>query len=500
MTQFGQRGSVAFEIDFGRRVVGHVDVTTEGHLAVWLNGQVVWGRCGGAEESTPLCWHWVELLEFLALNWVAISVEEAYPADLSPQLPGLLWAAAEERWRRPGLSQDQLEDESVRVHAYARRHDLATALAGLFPPSLFVVPEGDCILFSTDEQAVPLLREDALGMLAALGDEIAARVKLSRDERGQQALAWWHARDRGAGPDRLLRLATGLRRDQLVRADVSEYLQAVDWEHPWEDGLLLAARSVGRRLQPRELRALLAFVCSLPRLDHTRLDNVTRQLHGVGSTLLGPQASPSQEGYDLARTLRRLLGVGPEERVEPEANLRHWGVHVDDVAIPDDAVQALAVWGAGPGPAVLLNLQGTHASDPHGRRATIAHEVCHLLVDRCGHRPAGDVRLDAGTESGQPAAEKRANAFAAEWLLPGEKVLRNVAKGDNCTRALREVARAYDVSGELAAWQFYNHYKAQYGTPPPAEFAPLREFVRDKHSFDLGRTTVSQPGPTRGRQ
>jgi Zn-dependent peptidase ImmA (M78 family) len=52
-----------------------------------------------------------------------------------------------------------------------------------------------------------------------------------------------------------------------------------------------------------------------------------------------------------------------------------------------DRIDAVACWGPRHGPAVLLNREGRHAHTERGARATLAHEICHLLIDRQGSLP-----------------------------------------------------------------------------------------------------------------
>jgi Zn-dependent peptidase ImmA (M78 family) len=123
---------------------------------------------------------------------------------------------------------------------------------------------------------------------------------------------------------------------------------------------------------------------------------------------------PYEQGYSLAAEARRAFRLGDEERVEPKDILQELGVSVREVSLTY-SVDAVGCWGPQHGPAVILNTRGKHASTPHGRRATLAHELCHLLVDRDNALPLAEV---LGGRFTQRRAEQRANAFAAELLLP----------------------------------------------------------------------------------
>ncbi|RZM37001.1 MAG: ImmA/IrrE family metallo-endopeptidase [Sphingomonas sp.] len=80
-----------------------------------------------------------------------------------------------------------------------------------------------------------------------------------------------------------------------------------------------------------------------------------------------------------------------------------------------------AVWGEGHGPVVVLNVDSRRFASYLGprmggptARATAAHEICHLLLDKGQALAAVDI-LNGHIPC---ALERRAGAFAAEFLLP----------------------------------------------------------------------------------
>ena len=116
---------------------------------------------------------------------------------------------------------------------------------------------------------------------------------------------------------------------------------------------------------------------------------------------------------------------------------------LDGVCLVEGARRALAI----------VNKAGPLSRTAAGERATLAHELCHVLFDASAERPVGQVERSGRTSS---PIEKRANAFAAELLLP-RAVLRRVAVRGFLTREnLRAVARRYRVGIELASWQATN--------------------------------------------
>jgi len=88
-------------------------------------------------------------------------------------------------------------------------------------------------------------------------------------------------------------------------------------------------------------------------------------------------------------------------------------------------------------------------------RVTVAHELCHLLVDRGQALGAVDIL------NGQMplAVEQRARAFAAELMLPSEAAAQVwVASKPQITKhgvasVLKRLTQRFGVTTSIAAWQ-----------------------------------------------
>ncbi|MEV4802148.1 XRE family transcriptional regulator [Nonomuraea sp. NPDC049421] len=91
---------------------------------------------------------------------------------------------------------------------------------------------------------------------------------------------------------------------------------------------------------------------------------------------------------------------------------------------------------------------------PARQRFTIAHELGHLLVrdDQGLHL---DVDIHAADHRRQPS-EKRANAFAAELLLPAEMLCDRVRRTNRSVAELARLACELWVSPSTLAWQLFN--------------------------------------------
>lgn len=120
---------------------------------------------------------------------------------------------------------------------------------------------------------------------------------------------------------------------------------------------------------------------------------------------------------------------------------------------PDSPIEAIAAWGSGHGPAILLNRSTDVVTGlSHRERTTLAHEICHLLIDRHRAMPVAEVLGGRTPEY----AEKRARAFAAELLLPWETAATEIREAASLSVAIEHLQQNYGVSKALLGWQISN--------------------------------------------
>jgi Zn-dependent peptidase ImmA (M78 family) len=163
--------------------------------------------------------------------------------------------------------------------------------------------------------------------------------------------------------------------------------------------------------------------------------------------------APAQDGYRLAREVRRWLG----NPVEPLGDIRalieeQFGIAVVVRRLESKCVTAVCVRAESSATIVLEARDPQRAQNSLLGRVYLAHELCHALFDpsRGGLHIVIDVVLDRKAQ----AAEQRARAFAAELLLPREGVKQMI-----------------DSSGELyeqsAALDLIGRVRSRFGTPHP---------------------------------
>ncbi len=450
---------------------------TWGDLQLWVDDTLVWGNpCAEGGRPQGLRWSWIDLAEFLAVAWPYLEEEETYPItfasqfDMPRHLGELRGRAALQRRR---LSAPEAEAQEALVDDFLLVHDLGESLKGAFPPSLLLLREGWRMRVANTAREWRLDFARTMDTLQALAESIVARIEMLDDDRSSLARERWQARsDLDALPR--LEAATGLRAEILEQIWPRPLAVADPLSYP----LKAAARMIGGGLEPATLRALLAEIEAIPDGPAPTALDEPRQL--AAEALRDHQDdTPFLQGYRLAQLVREYLRQA-EGRLDPEALLRGWGIDLRDRDLGSDRLDAIAVWGQGHRPTVIVNSGGLRSRLPTGRRTTCAHELCHLLVDTDDALPAVEV---LGGRVPQPL-EQRANAFAAELLLPldaagraVETELAHVHTPDARRQAIEDVLqrlhRDYGVSFETAAWQTKNS-----GRLAPLDEDALQPYLR----------------------
>lgn len=460
--RLGDSRGLEFQLDSLPRSAQHAEDLAWTAFSASLGGQPVW--CAEATPENPsgrLTWTLVDLLQGLGRIWPWLLLEEGYPVPVNPEHPGTLWAEAERRWRED-VPATQSEIEADILYDYRQRHDLSLLLRGLHVPPLWVLKEGrDCLLWSPAvERPVRVSHGSVMRTLTAFGDWIAAQLQDAEHPRSRHAVACWQSRlDRVR--EHAISLITGLAPDEIeqILSATSAEAQASDAASFFELGdaaasdfqpgeLLMAARMTRNRLDWTAQRQLLDVLRLVPQAATPELD----RLADLAGQIINADDHPWHQGYDLANWLRKHLGYTPEQAINPRDILSRWQVGVEAMRI-EGSIDAAAVWGTARGPHVLWNEHPhSRASTQNGFRTALAHEICHLLIDRRNALPV--VEVLGGQVS--PLAEKRANAFAAELLLPREHAAQVCRGHEDLPRAADQLEASHHVSREVVYYQIQN--------------------------------------------
>jgi Zn-dependent peptidase ImmA (M78 family) len=448
-----------------------------GGLVLWVAGACPWTR-EEAGQPIPIDHPWVELLEWLASSWQHLWWQEAHPleADFAPtDLAGVLdWVAASAQESEP--RDPSAQARRVAAWEFEQRHNLARALSGLYLPDVLLLRHGNLLQVHTAEGGICLPVQVAFGWLAAVGEAIAERLGGCVDRRAQVARQAWarHAQCDDAALVRLMGFAVPV---QARFGGPDALLRALEIEANEPSELQAAARLMQQVTSSDDIAEVVELVRDEPPRTTPELDEVAQRLAHEHLPPVGH--TPAGQGYAVARWVRQALALG-DGAVDPEALLLGWHVGLLRARLRSPKLDAVACWGRRHGPVVILNEAADHLQHPYGQRSTLAHELCHLLLDRAGALPLAQV-LDGSL----PATyEQRANSFAAEFLIPGHVAAARVVDAEVPEAALRALCAEYQASLEIGAWQVRNAFEQSTGRRLPDEVRErLKRFVSEPYSY-----------------
>ena len=413
-----------------------------GSLRVSLGKSQIW--CN--ESGRGIDWTWIDLLEQLARSWPFLKYDEIAPPGAHDGTLSLL------RRGHPAMGDFDFEppaEVSRETYLFLRRHNLATGVEGLYLPSFSLLREGRKMWVASSNVARLMDFAETLQTLAELGDVLAASISSADpDDRSRLAVEAWRNREPGA--EAALEIKLGSNQLELVPPGqtVASYFEVKN-DGEYESPLLLAAR-MSATVPLEHRRTILELVRAVPALGVSVLLEET--------SLEAQKALPTyaerahKQGELLAQWARNKFGLSAHAKADPERILKELGIEIRQHHFGVEMIDAVGCWSENHGPAVLVNLDGEHAHAAPGRRATLAHELAHVLVDRHGSLPAAEVLGDDAPRY----PEQRASAFAAEFLLPKSIAAERIRNATDVEDAILELRREFDVSRELAAWQVIN--------------------------------------------
>ena len=185
----------------------------------------------------------------------------------------------------------------------------------------------------------------------------------------------------------------------------------------------------------------------------------------VSSDDYGNSITPGWKvGYELAHETRNQLGLGEE----PIGSMRDLvetklGIPIVQAELAEAiAGVTISIAGGRPSRGIVLNTKG-HNENPLVRRATMAHELGHLLFDTDPYLDEVHVdsyrELDKNPERTRDThVEQRANAFAISFLAPIQAV-KNRVRTPICRGDAENLIREFGISVTAAKFHIYNvHY------------------------------------------
>jgi hypothetical protein len=461
-------------------------VRTMTRLTAFADDQPVWPIWGDAEGTLEI--YCDDLLSYLTEFWQPLMLRQTYPIPVAIERPSQLRPEAERLWG--DLPEDQAEEQEDAVAAFEDAHNLARCFGGQFDlPPLWIFRHGPNFIVQASDRMIRVRFWPTMEALIAVGNSIATRLANIQGNKWARLIERWHDRDSGE-PDRLLAWATGQSRDaaaSLLGTGILTSGASVKAIANDDDELRIAARMSGA-LPVHEIERLLGYAAAVDARATPELDALAREAVAV----LTPDVRerlPFEQGVEVARWLREKLGLGLFLRAEPLQLLLSHRVFVkfEKLGLPN--LDALAIWGRRHGPGVLMNLDSRRlaltsridAARSGAARITVAHELCHLLLDR--DQALGVV--DMVNSRMALATEQRARAFAAAFMLPGDAAVQVWEMSgaertrDGIKAVLQRLSRRFGITTSVAAWKLEHGLRGQ----EPDVVSELDQISPQRRSF-----------------
>lgn len=429
----------------------------KGRLLLRIHDDDLWsnekdGKTVGVDE------YWDGLLHHLAKYWHHLQAEQIYPLGNNPPSPAdfLDKALADLDWTfRPP---EELYPLERKIIAFSDRHNLAAGMPEIHLPPVFFMREGNDMRVVAELCDIRIPHQQAMAQLEAMGNAIAAVVS-PQSSRGQGILNKWENRHKPLSDVTVLALTMGMTEGRVTALAANDDIHAMFGQPSLTapSPMQIATRMTQHALLDDELREILMRISNL---QMTRTDGKYERLREQAVRFLDDIRSERafSQGYALAQWLRQKLKINDLEMVDPEFLLGQWNVTIQNTRV-SELIDALALWD-GDSAGIMVNSRGLKAQHAWGRRSSLAHEIAHLLVDTNHALPS--VEILGGRMP--PLVEKRANAFAAEFLLPRSQVIA-FAPAEISPQTLRELvenlSEKFAVGHILTAHQVENALQDQ---------------------------------------
>lgn len=433
-------------------------VTTRA-LRIAVDEEPAWPMAGLADAALEI--QIDDLLAFLAEHWKPLLLQQTYPAPFNPYRPSQLRADASRRWNEVPAETAEREEEAVL--GFEEAHDLSHAFAGLFDlPSFWLLRSGESYHLESQGRLWVLPYDQVVEALTELGDRLAELLRKAGD-KWAPLLDAWNRRTEGDGV-RLLAWATGLdleeSRTLIQQGMLEEPANFVEAAND-NDELRIAARMAGA-LPVEQIREIIVLARSYGKNESAELEVLA---HACSREVWERWSArpPYVQGEVAARFAREWLKIEPDFACDVLAVLEILKVSVRADDVEPETLDALAIWGSKHGPGVFLNLASQRVNDVEPQklgddpalRVTLAHELCHLLLDGGHTITAVDV-----LRSRMPVAiEQRAKSFAGELLLPSLTAARwwqdmqSPRDREGLRKVLLELESAFRVPRAVSAWK-----------------------------------------------
>ena len=428
-------------------------------LSVVIDDETIWPIAGDPEHAVEI--QIDDLFSFLVEFWNPLLLRQTYPFALTPERPSLLASDAAKHWA--SVPQEQVDEEASELDSFEEAHNLALAFGGLFDlPPLWLIRQGEHILCDTGKIFARLPFNLVLAELTRVGSQISAQLLAASADKWGRIVDAWSKRESASELSLVswsasieAEVAAKLIGDGLIQPPKNFAEAAND-----NDELLIAARFAGT-LPTEQIVEILEVARRFDLHQAAALDRLSDKAISYFRGL--EHLESFAEGELLANFIREQLEISPSDHIDVFDCVNQLGIEVLVEAIGPPTFDGLAIAGSRFGPGAFINRNGRRIRDhgsqdlrkDAGARVTLAHELCHLLIDR--DHPLGAVEI---LRSRMPTSvESRARAFAGEFLLPSKAAAKHWDEAGSPTdrlplqSVLQKLVDHFGVSFSVAAWK-----------------------------------------------
>jgi Zn-dependent peptidase ImmA (M78 family) len=458
-----------------------------GELAIWVHGRNLCANWMHAEPHDGVHWYLLPFLEWIAANWDPLLHEERTPHPDSGS------GAAEDVLRSPvpvGATAEQAVDWFSLHQEWIQRHALhAAADGGLFPRVFLRRYRGEIevswdnsdVTYGPDDfgfngktgydfvgakdvaKTLYAVAQDATEHLRKAAarseriDALASAVDALADERRSETRVSWLAglgstadeiRERWRTALGIARIATKRSKPQAVRAALGAQTSPLLVSGSCRAAVLFGSMSPAIRDADVQLIARLLVSAYAPEHKRSELDDISRHAPPIYDDAW-------EEGYELAEQVHAELAFDTTRPIDIVGTIRRLKVRRIAIELTDSDVRGISLTSPVHRSTIAVNERFVNHRRETVLRFTLAHELCHILFDQ-------DFEHELAMASGPwapRAIEKRANAFAAMFLMPRPLVREAIAHATEAPETLggvRQLAHFMQTSISTTIEHLFN--------------------------------------------
>jgi len=463
----GDTDRFAFKIAFQRDPHETEAATPEhalswGSFQLWVDGQNLCAHLEEGEVVDSVHWYMLPLLEWFVSYWDFLLHEERLPVQ---NARADAWSSlVVTAFPPPGIAEDKADQWATAWHAWWARHCLLACREGGLYPDVYVRRWRDLIEISWGQSRVAgkpghyrflvergYVRCDPNEVAQALYDVISQAVdyllsQMPESARLQQLNRSLQSLQTSQTSRTQIRLAllAGLGTDMAqMEGRWQEVYSSFAINTPPEVFEAIVGIKEKALIIPEPCQATLMFGSVSPTIGAVDVS----VLFGKLVTLYAQEGDPQElsrlvraepleryderaweQGYRLAEGVLDDLALSDQESdwIDVDKLYQQLGIRVEEIALSDADIRAVAIAGSYHLPAALINIKHDTTHWRSGRRFTLAHELCHILFDR-GY--GTKLALASGPWAPRDL-ERRANAFAAMLLMPPDLLAKVVQSLD----------------------------------------------------------------------